>query len=127
MLALNILSFAAHHLMTLGPSSSPGVLLYACLFGPVVDYLVFERVHLYTYDIFAERVGFKLGWGCLTFYPYFYAVGSGPPPVCPTPTPRPGSSSCTPASFSRVGRFRAAPTCRNSSSRRSPNAPSSAS
>ena len=23
----------------------------------------------------AERVGFKLGWGCLTFYPFFYAVG----------------------------------------------------
>jgi protein-S-isoprenylcysteine O-methyltransferase Ste14 len=36
---------------------------------------VFERVHLYTYDIFAERVGFKLGWGCFTFYPYFYAIG----------------------------------------------------
>ena len=39
------------------------------------EYLFFERVHLYTYDFFAERVGFKLGWGCLCFYPYFYAVG----------------------------------------------------
>ena len=41
----------------------------------LVDYLFFERVHLYTYDLFAERVGFKLGWGCLCFYPYFYVVG----------------------------------------------------
>ena len=50
--------------------------LYCALFfWFVIDYLVFERVHLYTYDIFAERVGFKLGWGCFTFYPYFYAVG----------------------------------------------------
>ncbi len=24
---------------------------------------------------FAERVGFKLGWGCLVFYPFFYCVG----------------------------------------------------
>jgi protein-S-isoprenylcysteine O-methyltransferase Ste14 len=76
MLALNLLSFLAHHLLSFGSASSPGVLLYSCLFlWFVVDYLVFERVHLYTYDIFAERVGFKLGWGCLTFYPYFYAVG----------------------------------------------------
>ena len=35
----------------------------------VIDYLSFEKVHLYNYDIFAERVGIKLGWGCLTFYP----------------------------------------------------------
>jgi delta14-sterol reductase len=76
MLALNILAFTAHHVLSFGSGSSPGVILYACLFlWFVVDYLIFERVHLYTYDIFAERVGFKLGWGCLTFYPYFYAVG----------------------------------------------------
>jgi protein-S-isoprenylcysteine O-methyltransferase Ste14 len=76
MLTLNILSFFAHHLSIFGVSSSPGVSLYCFLFSWfVVDYLVFERVHLYTYDFVAERVGFKLGWGCLTFYPYFYAVG----------------------------------------------------
>jgi delta14-sterol reductase len=40
----------------------------------IFDYLSFENVHLYTYDFFAERVGIKLGWGCLTFYPYFYLV-----------------------------------------------------
>lgn len=76
MLALNLLSFTAHHILTFGEASSPGVGLYCALFlWFVIDYLVFERVHLYTYDIFAERVGFKLGWGCFTFYPYFYAVG----------------------------------------------------
>ena len=76
MLALNLLSFSAHHLMRYGAAASPGVVVYAALFlWFVVDYLVFEQVHLYTYDLFAERVGFKLGWGCLTFYPYFYAVG----------------------------------------------------
>jgi protein-S-isoprenylcysteine O-methyltransferase Ste14 len=76
MLALNLLSLLAHHLVTFGARSSPGVVLYCCLFfWFLVDYLVFERVHLYTYDLFAERVGFKLGWGCLAFYAYFYAAG----------------------------------------------------
>jgi protein-S-isoprenylcysteine O-methyltransferase Ste14 len=76
MLGLNILSFTAHHIAKFGSSFNPGVLLYCILFlWFIVEYLVFERVHLYTYDIFAERVGFKLGWGCFTFYPYFYLVG----------------------------------------------------
>jgi protein-S-isoprenylcysteine O-methyltransferase Ste14 len=76
MLQLNLLSFAAHHLVAFPDSPSPGVLLHLVLFTWfVADYLFFEEVHLYTYDLFAERVGFKLGWGCLTFYPYFYAVG----------------------------------------------------
>jgi protein-S-isoprenylcysteine O-methyltransferase Ste14 len=76
LLALNVLSFAAHHLAAYAADPSPGVILYAALFLWFVgEYLVFEQVHLYTYDIFAERVGFKLGWGCFTFYPYFYAVG----------------------------------------------------
>jgi Delta14-sterol reductase len=76
MLGLNLLSFTAHHFLQRGADFSPGVLLYCILFWWfVVEYLLFERVHLYTYDIFAERVGFKLGWGCLTFYPYFYLIG----------------------------------------------------
>ncbi len=40
----------------------------------IIDYFIFEEVHLYTYDLFAEKVGFKLGWGCMVFYPYFYAI-----------------------------------------------------
>ncbi|OFW59193.1 MAG: ergosterol biosynthesis protein [Actinobacteria bacterium RBG_16_64_13] len=76
MLALNLLSFTAHHFLEFGLDLSTGVVLYCCLLmWFVVDYLIFERVHLYTYDIFAERVGFKLVWGCFTFYPYFYAIG----------------------------------------------------
>ena len=76
MLALNVLSFAAHHHLTYGNESSAGIFVSAALIIYfILDYLTFEKVHLYTYDIFAERVGFKLGWGCLTFYPYFYAIG----------------------------------------------------
>ncbi len=76
LLELNVLSFAAHHWIAFPHDPSPGVALYAALFTWFVcDYLIFERVHLYTYDLFAERLGFKLVWGCLTFYAYFYAVG----------------------------------------------------
>jgi delta14-sterol reductase len=74
MLELNLLSFGAHHWLKLGPS--PGVILHIALFSFfLVEYLFFENVHLYTYDFVAERVGFKLGWGCLVFYPFFYAIG----------------------------------------------------
>lgn len=91
MLELNILSFAAHHLALHGSDPSPGVFLYCALFSFfVTEYLNFEEVHLYTYDFMAERVGFKLGWGCLMFYPFFYPVGlwglaEAPNPHTPTP------------------------------------------
>ncbi|HUM10002.1 MAG TPA: DUF1295 domain-containing protein [Myxococcaceae bacterium] len=76
MLELNLLSFTAHHLLAQAADPSPGVLLYTALFSFfLVEYLLFERVHLYTYDFVAERVGFKLGWGCICFYPFFYAIG----------------------------------------------------
>jgi protein-S-isoprenylcysteine O-methyltransferase Ste14 len=75
-LELCVLSFAAHHWLVHPIDPSPGVLLYAALFSFfLVDYLCFERVHLFTYDFVAERVGFKLGWGCLVFYPFFYCCG----------------------------------------------------
>jgi protein-S-isoprenylcysteine O-methyltransferase Ste14 len=75
LLELNALSFAAHHWMLYGGSSSAGIFLStALLTWFIIDYLIFEEVHLYTYDLFAERVGFKLVWGCLVFYPYFYSV-----------------------------------------------------
>ncbi|MCB9754493.1 MAG: ergosterol biosynthesis protein [Myxococcales bacterium] len=77
-LELNLLSYAAHHLLLHPGAASPGVALHVALFSFFVfDYLWFERVHLYTYDLFAERVGFKLGWGCMCFYPFFYALGLG--------------------------------------------------
>ena len=75
-LELNLLSFAAHHHLSFPQDPSPGVFLYVGLFTWFLcDYLVFERVHLYTYDFFAERLGFKLLWGCLAAYPYLYGVG----------------------------------------------------
>ncbi len=75
MLELNILSFAAHHHLVYGEQASHGLFLSTALLTYfVVDYLTFEEVHLYTYDFFAERVGFKLGWGCIAFYPYFYSI-----------------------------------------------------
>jgi delta14-sterol reductase len=76
MLELNLLSFTAYHVETHASDPSQGVILYTLLFSFfVVEYLWFEEVHLYTYDLMAERVGFKLGWGCLVFYPFFYPVG----------------------------------------------------
>jgi delta14-sterol reductase len=75
MLELNVLSCTAHHYILYGTKESMGIYLSAGLLTFfVVDYLSFEEVHLYTYDFFAERVGFKLGWGCIAFYPYFYAI-----------------------------------------------------
>jgi delta14-sterol reductase len=76
MLELNVLSFAAHHYFMHRDDPSPGVLVYVLMFTFfIAEYLNFENVHLYTYDFFAERVGFKLGWGCLVFYPFFYCIG----------------------------------------------------
>jgi protein-S-isoprenylcysteine O-methyltransferase Ste14 len=75
MLELNVLSFTAHHYFLYGEKASTGLLLSAGLITYfIIDYFTFEEVHLYTYDLFAERVGFKLGWGCIVFYPYFYSV-----------------------------------------------------
>jgi delta14-sterol reductase len=86
MLGLNLYSFAAHHRLSYPQEPSVGVTLYVALFSFFLcEYLFFERVHLYTYDFFAERVGFKLGWGCLVFYPYFYAVGLWSVAALPTP------------------------------------------
>jgi protein-S-isoprenylcysteine O-methyltransferase Ste14 len=75
LIELNILSFAAHHYLLYGEQSSAGIFLSTALLSFfIVDYLTFEEVHLYTYDLFAERVGFKLGWGCIAFYPFFYSI-----------------------------------------------------
>lgn len=75
LLELNLLSFAAAH-QEAQALPNPGVALYVGLFSFFLcEYLFFEEVHLYTYDFVAERVGFKLTWGCLVFYPWFYGVG----------------------------------------------------
>lgn len=75
MLELNALSTAAYHYQKFGAEASPGIFISTALISWFVfEYLTFEEVHLYTYDFFAERTGFKLGWGCLAFYPYFYPI-----------------------------------------------------
>jgi len=75
MLELNILSFTAHHHIVFGDQSSPGIYLATVLLSFfIIDYITFEEVHLYTYDFIAERTGFKLGWGCIAFYPFFYSI-----------------------------------------------------
>lgn len=90
MLELNVLSFAGHHHMVYGIDASPGIFISGALLTFFVfDYLTFEEVHLYTYDLFAERVGFKLGWGCIAFYPFFYAI----PLWATADLPDPGSST----------------------------------
>ena len=74
-LGLNALSFMAHHHILYHDQASPGIFLSTILLMYfLIDYLTFEEVHLYTYDLFAENLGFKLGWGCILFYPYFYAI-----------------------------------------------------
>jgi hypothetical protein len=100
-----------------GGAASPGVWLYAALFSFFLcEYLFFERVHLYTYDFFAERVGFKLGWGCLLFYPYFYAVGLWSVADLPDPGSRRRRCSSRGAVLRSAGRSRAARTCRSTRS-----------
>lgn len=44
----------------------------------LIEYMLGEEVHLYTYDLFAEKIGFKLTWGCFVFYPCFYCIGAFP-------------------------------------------------
>lgn len=74
MLQLNVLSFAVYHINNV-ENINPGFLLgCALLTWFCFEYLIFEKIHLWTYDFIAERVGFKLGFGCLAFYPYFYSV-----------------------------------------------------
>lgn len=86
LLELNVLSFCAYHYHTYGVSASPGICLCTALLTFfLIDYLTFEEVHLYTYDLFAERVGFKLGWGCIAFYPFFYAIPLWAPVAMPNP------------------------------------------
>ena len=122
LLALNICSYAAYHADRYGSGANPGVYLHAALLGWfLVDYLIFERVHLYTYDIFAERLGAKIIWGCLAFYPYFYAVGLWgvarlPKSSLVESAGARGGSPSAPSSSSPAGCWHAAPTCRSTAS-----------
>jgi len=100
MLQLNVLSFMAYHWLEFGPTVyyytypdlpnpdlfNPGFLVGGAMLTFFIwDYLNFERVHLYTYDFIAERVGFKLGFGCLAFFPYFYSIALWATAALPNP------------------------------------------
>ncbi len=73
MLSLNAWSGAAYHYERFGDDFNPGVFLFAAfLTYYVVDYFIFERVQLYTYDIIHERLGLKMFWGGLMVYGWLY-------------------------------------------------------
>ena len=89
-LQLNILSGIEVQRSLLGGHVTLALKVYAVLFTWfLLEYLAGEEVHLYTYDLFAEKIGAKLLWGCLFFYPFFYCIGlhslvSSPADVTPT-------------------------------------------
>lgn len=74
--AFNTISFAAHQAAQTGVWEVATVLHVAMILWFVAEYLFHEKVHLYTYDFVAEKVGFKLIWGCLCFYTMFYPIGA---------------------------------------------------
>ena len=75
MLSLNALSGAAYHYERFGEDFNPGVFLYAAFFTfYVLDYFIFERVQLYTYDLIHEHLGMKLIWGGLVIYGWLYIL-----------------------------------------------------
>jgi len=74
MLQLNVLSLLAYHWESVEPFN-PGLLMGAAMLTFFVwDFLSFERAHLYTRGFAAECVGFKLGFGCLAVFPFFYPI-----------------------------------------------------
>ncbi len=75
LLALNAVSSAAYHYGQYGEAANVGLLLHAAMWvWFVADYFCFERVQLFTFDIFEERLGFKLIVGCIAIYPCLYSV-----------------------------------------------------
>ena len=74
-LQCNLLSCVAYQHAEKGSLSVAMKVYLFCFEWFLAEYLFFENVHLYTYDLFAEKVGFKLVWGCLVFYPCFYCIG----------------------------------------------------
>jgi len=55
--------------------SMTNIITYVILFSFFTgEYFYHEYVHLYTFDFIIEYVGFKLIWGSLVFYPFFYPI-----------------------------------------------------
>ena len=75
MLSLNALSGAVWHYEQFGENSNPGVFMYAGFFTfYVMDYFIFERVQLYTYDLIHEKMGYLLFWGGLVIYGWIFIL-----------------------------------------------------
>ncbi len=75
MFSLNALSGAVYHYERFGADANPGVFLYAAFFTfYILDYFVFERVQLYTYDLIHEGLGFKLFLGGLIVYGWMFIL-----------------------------------------------------
>ena len=77
-LQFNLCSFFLTQRLNHGNNSWAMYTYMFCFEWFLCEYMLFEEVHLYTYDIFAEKIGFKLVWGCLVFYPFFYCIGGFP-------------------------------------------------
>jgi delta14-sterol reductase len=73
---INLFSFSAHQYKVLGYLPYNTMLYIALLLWFTLEYLWFEKPHLWTYDFFVEKTGFKLAWGCLTVYPFLYPIGA---------------------------------------------------
>ena len=91
MLSLNALSGAAYHHGRFGDAFNPGVFLYAgFLTFYVLDYFVFERVQLYTFDVIHEKLGFKMFWGGMVVFGWLFilplwGMAAYPNPEFPSP------------------------------------------
>ncbi|CAF1200717.1 unnamed protein product [Adineta steineri] len=72
-LELNLILFYFEHAQE--NESMTNISTYVILFSFfTTEYFYHEHVHLYTFDFIIEYVGFKLVWGCLVFYPFFYPI-----------------------------------------------------
>ncbi len=86
MLALNALSGAAYNYEIFGENYNPGVFLYAAFYTYyILDYFIFERVQLYTYDLIHEGIGFKMFWGGLVIYGWLFILPLWGMAVYPSP------------------------------------------
>ena len=75
MLSLNALSGAAYHYERFGEDFNPGVFLYAAFLTLyVLDYFIFERVQLYTFDVIHEKLGFKMFWGGMVVFGWLFIL-----------------------------------------------------
>ncbi len=75
MLSLNALSGAVWHGTEHAGEVNLGVYLYAAIYTfYILDYFIFERVQLYTYDLIHENTGFKLFWGGLVIYGWLFIL-----------------------------------------------------